>query len=259
MTSGFVSNQKKEKPPENGKHIEYRHGWFFKKKYKSSNYIDGKLDGVQKFYDRKGKIFQVINWKNGKQHGSEITYDSDWGVPQFIHNYKNGKKHGEQISYDYKRKIDHSTNKIKTEQLIGSINYYNDGFKEKMCLYADEQVPKGNGQGYKWVNNVWFELEYFDPLKFKIGKKTYSEELTFEKNMFMAFTPHGKYKYFNRENWNVEEEGIWCNGNNVGDYFKYDKNGKIILHLIFDFDGEIKKEVYVDKSIDKISISSWSI
>lgn len=40
-----------------------------------SNYADGELNGVMRQYDRKGKLIQEVEFKDGIKHGKFTIYD----------------------------------------------------------------------------------------------------------------------------------------------------------------------------------------
>ncbi len=71
-----------------GEQIVYKYG----KILKTSNYTNGKLEGVVKAYDEKTfKLRQEIEYKNGLQHGFFRNYDEN-GVVNLEYEYKNGEK-----------------------------------------------------------------------------------------------------------------------------------------------------------------------
>ncbi|PKP53440.1 MAG: toxin-antitoxin system YwqK family antitoxin [Bacteroidetes bacterium HGW-Bacteroidetes-1] len=64
-------------------------------------FIRGLEDDLSQYYDSTGRIIETRAWRNGKKHGTWITYGSD-GIKTGEANYYNDTKHGKWFIWDDK-------------------------------------------------------------------------------------------------------------------------------------------------------------
>lgn len=71
--------------------VKEDHYWGGKLKSKTT-YVDGKKDGIQTYYTKKGEVALITPWVNGKREGVEVHYKN--GNLLYEITYADGKKNG---------------------------------------------------------------------------------------------------------------------------------------------------------------------
>ena len=91
---GMYYNEKSE--PFTGVHFEHFKDGSVKMEV---NITDGVLDGITKVYHLEGTVHEQRSYKNGKMHGTWITWN-ELEVELAEANYNFGKKHGKWLIWD---------------------------------------------------------------------------------------------------------------------------------------------------------------
>lgn len=70
-------------------------------------YLNGKLDGLSRYWDKDGNLISEVTYSNGLAHGKWIKYHRN-GKPMNVVNYFHGQKHGDENWY-------YETGQLKSE------------------------------------------------------------------------------------------------------------------------------------------------
>lgn len=87
------------KGKQSGRQAEYEDG----KLVRSSEWREGKLHGLEEFYDSYQDCVKTVEWKWGRKHGKEIEYDS-MGREKSVVFWNRGKRFGRKIFFDSRGK-----------------------------------------------------------------------------------------------------------------------------------------------------------
>ena len=94
--------------PETNKNIEVRESYYPNGNIEfKAAYLNGKLDGLSRYWDKDGNLISEADYSNGLPHGKWIKYHPN-GNPMNVVNYFHGQKHGDEYWY-------YETGQLKSE------------------------------------------------------------------------------------------------------------------------------------------------
>lgn len=115
--------------------------------------INGKREGIWKFFREDGKLIETVTYKEGYKHGENLTY-SDIGKSIEVRRYDKALLHGEQLTYWE----DGKTLKIRDNYLRGVrsgvfLEYFENGKLSKRITY-EHSKKNGKFDEYDFIEKL---------------------------------------------------------------------------------------------------------
>lgn len=237
-------------------------------------YRNGKLDGIAREYDEKGKVVKGVVFKDGKPIATGIVDDrglfqNSWrefypnGNTKAEGRYRNGKRIGKWQFFFIGGELEQEGVFNNRGEYDGDwIWYYPSGAKritqtylngkedgefkeyfEDGAIIAQGDYIEGERHG-DWIINTGFEIMEG---RYRNGErhgkwKTYSindkSQITFV-GSFVDGIPNGRHIYY-QENGKVLEEGSFSMGRQNGTWKKYDEKGGVNVTILYKNNEEIR-------------------
>ena len=229
-------------------------GRLYKENHKGSNVLwrtgwllpENKPDGKWNYYTNEGKIYEIINWKDGEKHGKHIEFYYGKNQVNKVTEYKDGIRDGVYEEYD-----EQGTLLLKGTFLADSFNGFwevynsfhwidsiNGKLKHRLTIELGKLIKAQcyvyNEDSYNPDNFTYrpdLVFHYFEqgPIK-SFGKLTTYSLNSFEKEgKWEAFYLTGE-KYF---------EGNYLNNKKEGKWHYYHKNGRLWKTGEYNNDNEV--------------------
>jgi antitoxin component YwqK of YwqJK toxin-antitoxin module len=107
--------------------------------YSETNYIHGKKEGEQKYYNDNGKVTEIQEYKDNQKNGKMKVWNED-GELRLETNYKNNKRNGELKSWFSNGNLSHEHN-YKDDIINGKCkDYFPDGKLREEAEYKDGKL-----------------------------------------------------------------------------------------------------------------------
>jgi uncharacterized protein len=211
------------------------------------NYIEGKLNGLRKEYNKSGELIKTYRYQNGVLVDSLVEIENEIKVVQDYYNvrdengqlikrfsgsYSNGKPIGVHRTYDSLGRVNSSRIYDSNGNMIGEGIVNDEGDKVGEWKYYFEKGAL-KSIGYYETNRRFGEWKYF----YETGKIE-------QKGNFKSGLPNGEWLWY-------YEDGMICrkeyfkNGKEDGEVIEYSREGKVIVRGNF-VDGLKEGEWFFD-------------
>lgn len=259
------------------------------------NLVNDELDGLQKYYDFKGRLTEEKNYSKGKANGKRIKYYENGNI-EFVENYKNDLLEGISTSYYYNGGKSCELNFVNNERDGAFVCFYENGTKKSEINYSKGKFngsyilydTAGNitnsysyvmgeidGKVYEYYDGkvVKSEIEYksgkiSSPYKVYYPDGTLKEETTYQNNnpaTLVSNLPNGKKSYetlYDKDGYVTTNN--YFNGNDILYFQETYKKGEIKTALQFESgkskptDVPVNKGNYVMKNLEGIVLTKGS-
>jgi antitoxin component YwqK of YwqJK toxin-antitoxin module len=222
---GFLKSKKEiNRLDENGKKIGYWREYYENGSLKSeTNYNQGEVVGLQKIYDKKGRLKELKNFNiiNGKSNGEDVEliqlykeFYPNSHQPKLVGGFFNGMKQGMFRAYDQSGNIINGYI-YKNDTIIGEGIILPDGtFDGHWKYFYSNGNLKSEGDYINGTKNGIWTFYYSDGKKQQVGK--YKNEI-----------PTGEWKWY-YPNGNIRKIEYYKNGKLEGSQIEYDEQGNEI-------------------------------
>ncbi|MCF8218028.1 MAG: hypothetical protein K9J21_03480 [Bacteroidales bacterium] len=244
-----------------------------------ATYLNDKMDGVRREYDKEGNITKsyvmdqgrveekggIVDKSGLKQGKWEEYYES--GQIKAKGKYKDGVKVGEWVYYFENGQIEQRGKYNENGKAEGLWRwYYPDGQLRKQ-EYLDNGVPDGMYKEYTYEGELWAKGKYVDGNKegpWLVSHRGYKEvgkyqndvrqgewkhykngELVYE-GRFEDGLPDGRHVSY-WQNGNKKKEGVYNMGEKNGEWKHYTRDGQLFLVITYKFGKEVE---YDNKKIE---------
>ncbi|WP_290841073.1 hypothetical protein [Flavobacterium sp.] len=211
------------------------------------NFVHDELDGLQKYYDRKGKLYEEKSFSKGQLDGKRTTYYKN-GNLKLVENYRNGKLQGLSSSYFINGGKSCEVNFTDDERDGNMVCLYENGAKKSDFTYVkgkNEGVAKYFNESGAVTSEIPYTaneingkfVEYFDG---KIVKSEADYENGKIKSYYKSYYPNGS----------PDEQVVYENGfpKSGTSFFE---NGKKSFDTKYTAKGEVEGYAYYNQKGDK--------
>lgn len=207
------------------------------------NFKDGKNHGKNVNYWKNGNKKDISNWDMGKQIGQTIFYYENGKVEEKNH-LKNGKLHGSMIKYFKNGNIESQRKYWKGELIDTCKTYYENGQLKLLQFFDLDTISlKKSGSQINYYPSGKIEAEIsFTDNNAKL-KRFYENGTLEEISTKINNKHHGQVKGYH-ENGNKKFEGVAKDGYFNGKFKYYDKSGKLDKTVNYDFGEPLDSIIY---------------
>ncbi|MFW6222428.1 MAG: toxin-antitoxin system YwqK family antitoxin [Bacteroidota bacterium] len=243
-----------------------------------ATYLDGKMDGIRREYDKQGNITGAYVMDQGKVVGEGIVdktgmKQDEWkeyyesGRLKAEGYYKDNRKVGKWIYYFENGEIEQRGEYNDDGKAIGEWRWYYSNGQLRRKEFLNNDIPDGMYKEYTNEGEIWAEGRYIEGLRNgpwiinhlgykQVGQynndvrqgmwRYYKDDVLVYEGRFEDGLPDGKHVAY-WDNGNLRYEGVYNMGEKNGEWNKYTSDGQLFLVITYQFGEEIK---YDNKKIE---------
>lgn len=211
------------------------------------NFANDELEGLQKYYSKKGKLYEEKSFSKGQLHGKRTTYYSN-GNQKLIENYQDGKLQGISTSFYINGGKSCEANFIDDERDGNMICLYENGSKK-----SDFSYVKGKLEGTSKYFNASGAVTSEIPYKNNEISGVFTEYFDGKAIKSQADYANGKIKSYYKSFYpgNIPSEDFIYENGIAKTGVTFLENGKKSVDTKYDSKGEIESYTYYSATGEK--------
>ncbi|MGM0582847.1 MAG: hypothetical protein ACQES1_10905 [Bacteroidota bacterium] len=243
-----------------------------------ATYLDGKMDGIRREYDRQGNIKEAYVMDQGKVVEKGIIDKSGQRQDDFEEYYKTGQlkakgqysdgiKVGEWNYYFPNGEVEQRGEYNENGEAVGLWRWYYSNGQLRRQEYYNNNVLDGMYKEYTYSGDLWAKGNYVDGKREgpwivhhrgykEVGKysfdvrqgkwRHYLNDILIYEGRFEDGLPDGEHVAY-WLNGNLRYKGSYNMGEKNGEWYRYTRDGQLFLVITYKFGKEVK---YDNKAIE---------